>query len=189
MIMKRPWALARMVIGVSFSMNREPGDIKEVESHTVYDHGKDQEGQTGAGVTDGEEAEAEDPGEDADEHDAFDTKTTEEKGDGEYKEGFGYLGDGGQQVGMFDGEGSGVVFCLGKIVKKGQSESVGDLEGGAEEHGKQEKDGHLAFFEQDEGVESEGGGEASLIGVGDGCTAGHGESIQPQYQGSAGTDI
>jgi len=116
------------------------GDIEKVKGHAVYDHGEQEEDKAAAGIADGEKSKAKDPGEDAHQHYSFDAKSTKEKRDREDEQGLRDLGDGGQQVRVPDSKRVRIVG--GEIIEEGQTEGIGDLQGGAQEHGEYEKDGH-----------------------------------------------
>ena len=172
--------------GLFFDEERT-GNIEEVEGHSIDDHGEDEEGKPGAGVADTKEAKAKNPGENAHQHYFFDTETIEEKRNGEDEQGLGDLGHRGKEVRMFDGERIGIV--AGKVADKGQSECVGDLQGGAQEHSEQKEYSHFPLFEQYKSIQAQGRGQRFLLGGFYGSTCRHGECIDSQQDTGAGAHI
>lgn len=173
--------------GRFFFDEQRTGDVEEIEGHAIDDHGKQQEYQTAAGIADAEKTEAEYPGEDTHQHDPFDAKTLQEKGYGENEERFGDLRDRGQQIGMFDGK--SIIIVPREIADKGQAEGIGDLQSGAQEHGKKEENGHAAVFEEFESIESKGGCDRLLSTISDRAAGRHGECIETEYDAGASTYI
>ena len=164
-------------------------DIEEVEGYTVDNHGDNEEHHAGEGRnTDGEEAETQHPSEHGNEHNGFNTEAFQEEGDEQNAERLTDLRQRDQNIGMLHEPLSLKGGIGAKTTDEGIGKSVGNLQTYAEEHGKEEEQGHALVAEEFEGVESHSFDQAFSLVAGVDRAGRQGQCVAGQQQTPSSRD-
>ena len=139
-------------------------DVEEVEGAAVNDHRQHQQhGAERAWVAVGEQAEAQHPCRDTDQHDVFDAVAAQEERDGQDEQRLRDLRDGHHHRRVFNDKAAGEQRVVIEAVQEGVAEHVGDLQLCAQQHGEDKEDRHAFVFKQRERVQAEHGAPALVF--------------------------
>lgn len=130
------------------------GYVKEIESHSVDDAGSNDHPETVGRVPVSEQTKAKHPGDHAEKHYFFDSEPSQEEGNSKNKQGFGDLGNRHDDGRVFYCDQVLVFRYIFEVVQKGIPVSIGQLKGSAQQHGKDEEDGHFIAFEKAESMKA-----------------------------------